>query len=135
MTDWTELRVDYRHHGRDHPIVLRPHRGVVRVLAGRTPLAETEAALELSEAGYAPVLYVPRGALPHGALAPGDKRTVCPFKGDATHWTLHSADGTVLENAAWSYESPRPELAVIRGYLGFYRERVTVSAEADPETA
>ena len=27
---------------------------------------------------------------------------------------------TTLENVAWSYEDPKPEVAEIKGYLAFY---------------
>jgi uncharacterized protein (DUF427 family) len=31
-----------------------------------------------------------------------------------------------VENAAWSYEDPKPDVAAIRGLLAFYPDKVTV---------
>lgn len=47
--------------GPDHPIHIAPHHGRIRVRLAGTLLAETEAALVLTEAAYPPVLYIPRG--------------------------------------------------------------------------
>ena len=47
-----------------------------------------------------------------------DRRTHCPFKGDASYWTV-AVDGACLENAAWSYEDPIPQSAAIAGHLCF----------------
>jgi uncharacterized protein (DUF427 family) len=53
------------------------------------------------------------------------KTTFCPFKGTASHWTVGG-----VENAAWSYEDPKDEVAAIRGRLAFYPDRVTVEIDA-----
>src|SRR5579875_2646080 len=45
--------------GPDHPITIEPHGGRVVVRAGERVIADTDAALELREASYPPVLYVP----------------------------------------------------------------------------
>ena len=46
--------------------------------------------------------------------------THCPFKGDASYYSLKGG----AENAAWSYESPYDEMAAIKGHLAFYPDRV-----------
>ena len=38
-------------------------------------------------------------------------------------WTV-AVDGRVVENVAWSYESPRPDFEPITGHLAFYASRV-----------
>jgi uncharacterized protein (DUF427 family) len=50
-------------------------------------------------------------------------RTRCPYKGDASYFTL-SADGRTSENAVWSYEQPFPAVQEIAGHLAFYPDRV-----------
>jgi len=57
-------------------------------------------------------------------LAPSDRATHCPWKGRAAYWTPHAGDQT-LENGAWAYPEPLPELAAIAGYVSFH-EAVTV---------
>ena len=52
-----------------------------------------------------------------------DNATHCPFKGDASYWTLTVAD-RVLENVMWSYEAPCDEVAAVREYVAFYRDRL-----------
>jgi uncharacterized protein (DUF427 family) len=52
-------------------------------------------------------------------LAPAARRTVCPWKGDASYFSLEGA-----ENAVWSYESPKAEVAAIAGRLAFYPDKV-----------
>jgi uncharacterized protein (DUF427 family) len=51
-------------------------------------------------------------------LSRTEKSTHCPFKGDATYWTA-SVNGRSLENAAWSYEEPIPQVAAIAGHVCF----------------
>ncbi|MGC7322660.1 DUF427 domain-containing protein, partial [Mycobacteroides abscessus subsp. massiliense] len=41
---------------------------------------------------------------------------------------VRTPEGTV-EDAAWIYEDPFPEVAPIARYLAFYPDRVTVTAE------
>ena len=48
-------------------------------------------------------------------------RTNCPFKGNASYWTLR-ADGHEVENVMWGYEEPYPEARDIEGYVAFYED-------------
>ena len=41
-------------------------------------------------------------------LIPSAQRTYCPFKGNASYWSL-KAGGEDVENLAWSYETPFEE--------------------------
>ena len=49
--------------------------------------------------------------------------THCPYKGDASYWSVRVGD-RVVADAAWSYEDPLPVREDIRGYLCFYPSRV-----------
>jgi uncharacterized protein (DUF427 family) len=109
--------------GPDHPISITPSGKRVRVtFAGRT-IADTTQALTLSEANYAPVFYIPRADIDMTALASSTHRTHCPYKGDASYFTV-AADGRTADNAAWSYEEPFPAMAGIKDHLAFYPSRV-----------
>ena len=57
-------------------------------------------------------------------LARSDHRTHCPFKGDASYFSLK--DGP--ENAVWSYEQPYDEMMAIKERLAFYPDKVEISA-------
>ena len=74
---------------KDHPITIEPIAGRVRVIwRGRT-LGESARALELSEAGYKPVAYIPREDLDMSLFERTDRVTTCPYKGDANYFSLH----------------------------------------------
>jgi uncharacterized protein (DUF427 family) len=86
-------------------------------------VADTRRALTLREASYPPVQYIPRADIDMAALEPTDHASHCPYKGDASYFSL-KAEGKVSENAAWSYETPYPSMAAIAGHLAFYPSRV-----------
>jgi uncharacterized protein (DUF427 family) len=48
-----------------------------------------------------------------------DHTTYCPFKGDASYWSVRVGDA-VAENAVWSYPEPIEFCPPIGGYLAFY---------------
>jgi uncharacterized protein (DUF427 family) len=62
-------------------------------------------------------------------LVATDHRTRCPYKGNASHWSLR--DGRA-DNIAWSYEDPYPEVARIAGYVAFYQDRVSLEVGTAP---
>jgi uncharacterized protein (DUF427 family) len=110
-----------------HPITIAPHPGRVVVRFAGAVVADTVAALDLTEASMRPVLYVPRADADMTAFEPTARSTHCPFKGDASYFTL-SANGAQGDNAVWSYETPYPAVAPIAGHLAFYPDKVTIEA-------
>lgn len=109
--------------GPHHPLTITPHPGRVRVLLGGKTVAQTERALELREAGYPPVLYIPRADIEASALAPNPLRSHCPYKGEASYFDL-SVGGILRSAAGWSYENPFPAVSRIRRHVAFYPDRV-----------
>lgn len=105
--------------GPDHPITITPTSGRVVVKAGGRVVADTRRALTLREASYPPVQYIPRADADMSLLTRTDHSTHCPYKGDASYYSLPGAP-----NAVWSYESPHPAMAAIRDHLAFYPTRV-----------
>jgi uncharacterized protein (DUF427 family) len=105
--------------GPDHPITLEPAHGRVVVRAGGKVVADTRNALTLREASYPAVQYIPRDDADMAQLMRTAHTTYCPYKGDASYYSLPNA-----ENAVWSYETPHPAMAAIKDYLAFYRDRV-----------
>lgn len=79
----------------------------------------------LYETGLPVRVYVPRADVEGAALAPSEKRTLCPYKGQASYWSLR-AGGRELPDAAWSYEAPLPEALKVQGHLSFEGEGVEV---------
>ena len=109
--------------GPGHPITVTRSGKHVRVRFGGRTIADTTHALELKEATYSSVFYIPRADADMAALARTEHRTHCPYKGDASYFTI-AAGGLSAENAVWSYEAPFPAVAEIKDYLAFYPSRV-----------
>lgn len=111
--------------GPDHPIRMETNPRRVRGRVENHVIADTADALTLSEADYAPVQYLPRKDVETGFLSQTDKVTHCPYKGDATHYSM-MINGDLMENCAWSYEAPFPAVEAIRGRIAFYVDKVEV---------
>lgn len=112
-----------REPGPDHPIILAPFTGRVRVRVAGLVVAETERALVLREAKYDPVLYIPREDVRFEHVTRSDYVTHCPYKGEASHFDL-IVEQTTRRAVAWSYETPFPAVSRIREHLAFYPQRV-----------
>lgn len=118
--------------GPDHPITVEPAHRHVTVRAGDVLVAETDRALELREAAYPPVLYVPEADVRPGMLRPSDQHTYCPYKGEASYYDLVPAEGRELAGAVWYYPTPFPAVGEIAGHVAFYADRVSVMAHDAP---
>ncbi len=113
--------------GPDHPITVQPHQGRVVVRAGERVIADTEAALELAEASYPIAFYVPFDDVDSHVLQRSATTTNCPYKGDASYFTVKT-DDDVLADVAWSYEKPHDAVSEIRGHVAFYPDRVSIES-------
>jgi uncharacterized protein (DUF427 family) len=114
--------------GPDHPIAIAQHPSRVIVSVAGHMIADTRAALSLREANYPEVLYVPRNDVDMPLLRPTDHTTYCPYKGDASYFSIPVA-GALGENAVWSYEMPHPSAQAIKDFLAFYTNQVEVIQE------
>ena len=107
-------------------ITVSPLPGPVTVTAGGVAIGTSHRALEMREGSYPPVIYVPRQDIDMARLTRTDRSTSCPHKGAASYYSI-LIPGGILDNAVWSYEDPKPEMAAIAGHLAFYTDRVTVT--------
>jgi uncharacterized protein (DUF427 family) len=104
----------------------------VRVeFAGETIVDSRHAKL-LHEHGLLPVLYFPADEVRTDLFHPSDKRTKCPWKGEASYWTVDVA-GQSARNAVWEYRDPIPESPPIKGYFAFYWDKMDRWLEEDEE--
>lgn len=117
-----------------HRIEIRPSSAHVRVTYGGEVVAETREAIEMLESTgegkktVAPVVYyIPRKDVRMDRLVRSSHSTHCPFKGDASYYSL--VDGP--EDMAWSYESPYDEMRAIGERLAFYPDKVAIAAAHD----
>jgi uncharacterized protein (DUF427 family) len=115
--------------GPDHPITVEPSTSHVTVRSGERVVAETRTALVLREAKYPPVYYVPLADVDPKVLRPSSTTSYCPFKGDASYYSVVVGDETVSD-AIWTYEKPYDAVAEIEGHVAFYADRVQISVEA-----
>ena len=113
--------------GPDHPITIEPHPQPLKVTRNGVTLASTTRALVLKEASYPAVFYVPREDADMTLLRPTARSTHCPYKGDASYFSIEAA-GEAAENAVWSYVEPYPAMQAIAGHLAFYADKVTFEA-------
>jgi uncharacterized protein (DUF427 family) len=114
--------------GPDHPITIAPNGKRVRVTFAGKVIADTRRALTLKETNYPPVHYIPRADADMSALAASDHRTHCPYKGDASYFSI-AVNGKAAANAVWSYEQPFPAMAMIKDHLAFYGSKVDAIEE------
>jgi len=110
-------------------IAPNPNRVIVR-LGGRI-IADSTHALVMRAPGTPDVQYIPRDDVDMASLVRTSHVTHCPYKGDASYWSIRSGSGTV-DNAVWSYESPFDAMALIKGHLAFYSDRVDSIEEQAP---
>ena len=114
--------------GPDHPITIEPNPDRVVVRHGGTVVADTRSALTLREAGYPAVQYIPRADVDLGRLERTDHETYCPFKGDASYFTIDAGDDAAA-NAVWCYESPYDAVSEIKEHFAFYPKHVDIREE------
>lgn len=104
----------------------------IRAVFGGETVVDTVRGKLLHETGYLPQLYVPERDVRTELFTPTDHTTHCPFKGDASYWSLN-VDGQVAENAAWAYLTPNDDASWLRGYLAVYFESADAWFDEDEE--
>jgi uncharacterized protein (DUF427 family) len=112
-----------------HPITIRPTGGRVTVRVGDVVVARTDQALSLSEAGYPVVQYVPLADVELSLLERTTTQTYCPYKGDASYYSVQSPDGRTEADIIWTYEHPYPSVAEIAGHVACYPHRAAITVE------
>jgi uncharacterized protein (DUF427 family) len=113
--------------GPDHPIDVEPFNGHVRVTYAQHTVADTSHALELREASYAPVYYVPLADVDHAALRPSETTSRCPYKGTASYYDVidpHTLQA--VNDAVWHYPDPYAAVGEIAEYVAFYPDKVEI---------
>ena len=86
----------------------------------------------LHEHGLLPVLYFPADEVRTDLFRPSEKRTTCPWKGEASHWSVDVA-GRSADNAVWEYRDPIPDAPPLKGYFAFYWHAMDRWLEEDEE--
>lgn len=110
-----------------HPITIEPTKGRVQVRVNGELVADTTAALELREATIPAVQYIPIADVLQDRLTRTDTSTYCPFKGDASYFSVTTSSGDTVDDVIWTYEQPYPAVAAITGHAAFYPDKADIS--------
>ncbi len=108
-------------------ITVEPYAGVVPVRAGDVVIATSTRAKLLTEPPYPAAFYIPFEDIDFGKLRKTELSTHCPYKGDASYWSVVSA-GDAGKDAMWAYEHPFDEMVTIRDHGAFYPNKVVIEA-------
>lgn len=130
MDAWLDEDEEVEGHLRDpyHRVDVRDSNRVVRVLAGSEVIAETSRPKLLSETGLPNRFYIPPEDVRRDLLQPSDTRTICPYKGRASYWSLRTSDRK-FDDVAWSYEKPLDNAAKVLGHLCFAHPEISVTVD------
>jgi uncharacterized protein (DUF427 family) len=115
----------------EHPITITPTDARVVVRVNGEIVADTRAALGLQESNYPVVQYIPFDDVVQALLSRTDTSTYCPYKGEASYYSVTTAAGDTVEDVIWTYEQPYPAVAAIAGHVAFYPDKADVSVERD----
>src|SRR5918911_3264450 len=100
-----------------------------RVLVHGAVVAESARTKLLFETGLPPRVYLPGADIAPGTLSPSDKRTVCPYKGEATYWHVRDGQGGRVADGAWSYETPLVEALAVARHVSFEGDGIEVELD------
>jgi uncharacterized protein (DUF427 family) len=100
---------------RGHTITVEQSTQHVRVERDGEVIADSHRPLVLRETGSPVRYYLPPQDVRVDLLTPSDTSTHCPFKGDASYWSLPDAKDLV-----WAYQEPKTEVEEIKGHFCFY---------------
>lgn len=64
--------------------------------------------------------YFPPSGVRQDFLTASDTRSTCPWKGEASYYTV-AVDGETATDAAWTYPEPKDAAAQIRDHVAFWK--------------
>jgi uncharacterized protein (DUF427 family) len=64
--------------------------------------------------------YFPPSSLKHEYFTPSETHTTCPWKGEASYYTL-DVNGKTNPDAAWYYPETKELAKQIKGYVAFWK--------------
>ncbi len=110
-----------------HPITVKPTGAHVTVRVGGTVVAESDNALSLAESTYPVAQYIPLDDVDQSLLDRTTTQTYCPYKGDASYYSVKTPDGSLETDLIWTYEHPYQAVAEIAGHVAFYPDRAEIT--------
>ncbi|KAF2851629.1 DUF427-domain-containing protein [Plenodomus tracheiphilus IPT5] len=75
-------------------------------------------------------IYFPPSSIKTSHFTPTSTSTHCPYKGDASYYTV-TTNKTEVKDAAWYYPEPISSMNKIKGFVAFYKGKPGVSIESE----
>ncbi|MDQ4033402.1 MAG: DUF427 domain-containing protein [Actinomycetota bacterium] len=126
--------VNYRIDGPAHRLLFEPFPRRVRAVFGGETVLDTTSGMLLHESNLLPQLYLPRDNVRDDLLTRTAHRTHCPFKGDASYWSVTVGDRRA-DNALWSYLDPLPDAGWLSDHVALYWASMDAWFDEDEEVA
>lgn len=105
---------NYAIDGPAHRLLLTDFPRRVRATFGGEVVLDTVRGQLLHESNILPVLYVPEDDVRQDLLVGTETSTHCPFKGDASYWSVVVGDRTATD-AVWAYPDPLDVVPWLKG--------------------
>jgi uncharacterized protein (DUF427 family) len=112
-----------------HPITIEPTGRHVTVRVNGEVIAETDNALTLQESTYDPVTYIPFADVNRDRLQSTTTETYCPFKGEASYYSVVTSAGDTVDDAIWTYTEPYEAVAAIKDHVAFYPDKAEITVD------
>ena len=74
--------------------------------------------------------YFPPDTIRSQYFTPSTTHTTCPWKGEASYYTVTVGDAA-SRDAAWTYPEPKPAAKEITGYVAFWRDVQVAPADQE----
>ena len=126
MHSWFEEDEEVFVHPKDpyKRVEILPSSRRVRVIIDGTVVADSHRPWLLFETGLPTRYYLPKADVRMDLLSPTEHSTSCPYKGDASYWSVGER-----ANIAWGYKSPTQESIRVAGLVSFYNEKIDVEVD------
>jgi uncharacterized protein (DUF427 family) len=102
----------------------------MRAMFGGETIVDSRHAMLLHEHGHLPVYYFPEDEVRMDLLVPTDHHTTCPWKGEASYWSVQVGD-RIAENAVWTYPDPLEDAPPLAGHVALYWDKMDEWLEED----
>lgn len=106
----------------DHKVEEQQLQRRMQVVVDGRVIADSSDVILLQEDDHPDRYYFPRRDVRMELMKRSTSTAKCPFKGEASYYTLNVGDRRVTD-AAWTYEDPYEEHAALEDRLAFHDEK------------
>lgn len=136
LDQWFEEDEEVYYHARNpyHRVDTIKSSRHVEVFVDGVKVADTKRPYLLFETSIQTRYYIPEEDVDFTYLTPTDSHTICPYKGEASYYSVVVNDET-YEDVVWTYPNPIPEAPKLKGQLSFWAEkdkRIQIIVDGEP---